>query len=174
MPWLQRQTHNQSRSTLSCAIITTRQYYGSREPPLNNSYVVIESITRPGELLRSITRPNGLLRSITRYELFGGGSRLPYNTSTGVRSLSGKRENPVDLLYTVSFRLRVYEIAKCYENEQNTGICLLAFALGVTVSDGWLGSPRPARFLALTRNSYSLPFSRPLAANQQSKIRRNF
>ena len=40
----------------------------------------------------------------------------------------------------------------------------LALGLGMTVLDGELGSPRPAAFLALTRNSYSLPLSRSLAA----------
>ena len=40
----------------------------------------------------------------------------------------------------------------------------------MTVSDGVLGSPRPARFLALTRNSYSLPFSRPLATSHSKPM----
>ena len=40
----------------------------------------------------------------------------------------------------------------------------------MTVSDGRLGSPRPARLLALTRNSYSLPFSRPLATSHRKPM----
>jgi len=43
---------------------------------------------------------------------------------------------------------------------------VLGFGLGVTASDGELGSPRPAWFLARTLNSYSLPFSKPSATEK--------
>ena len=100
---------NTSAGCLRASMIN-QSIYGSREPPANNSYVVIDfdnssglvievddlltpitrpdelstSITRPNKILTYITRPDELLRSITWCELFGGGSRLPVFHSQSV------------------------------------------------------------------------------------------
>jgi len=53
---------------------------------------------------------------------------------------------------------------RCLRNKKSTLRLLnvLGFVLGTTVCEGELGWPRPALFLPLTRNSYSLPFWRSL------------
>jgi len=72
---------NTSAGCLRASMIN-QSIYGSREPPANNSYVVIDfdnssglvievddlltPITRPDELSTSITRPNKILTYITR------------------------------------------------------------------------------------------------------------